>query len=121
VAGPDAMHEVSLLVSNQSLDLTPVDIAITVDRRQVVHDEFEVGPPEMPQHNWREFRVRLASGPRRIRAESQRGRAHLEKRFEPSGVQSIMVAFWHGGRSAPKRPGQGAFTIEISPRKAATM
>lgn len=112
-------NSVSVVVSNQSFELTPVDIRVAVDDHTVVDAEFDVQGAGLAQHNWKQYRVPIDAGSHRIVAQSQRGSARLERAFDWPGVQSISVAFWDSGRGA-NAPG-GYFTIEPSAAQAASM
>ena len=52
ILSQDTSTNFVLYVSNQSFALTPVDITITIDEKQVIPSEFEVGEGERRQHNW---------------------------------------------------------------------
>ncbi len=64
-----------LNVSNQSPELSPVDITIQIDGTQEVSDEFHV----RNQHNWIEYTFQLSPGKHNIRAVSRKGDASLEQ------------------------------------------
>jgi hypothetical protein len=113
-------YDVELIVSNQSADLTPIDIEITVDERSIMREEFAPGSREMAQHAWSKVRVSLAKGKHRLMANSRKGKASLEKTFELPGVRSIMVAFWRADGPVSSRL-VGKFTIQTSTGPPATM
>lgn len=116
----DSSDPVTLLVSNQSFDVNPVDIEISIDGRVVVRGEFDVSGEQPPQHNWARYPMQLEDGSHRLTASSKTGRARLDTNFETPGVRSITVAFWHG-RRPPGGDSEGYFTVDTGARPAATM
>ena len=79
-----------LYVSNQSFDITPVDITIHIDGKQALSDEFHV----RDQHNWIRHTFHLSSGKHILRAVSEKGEAILEKEFEVKGKTWAVLDFW---------------------------
>jgi hypothetical protein len=98
-----------LYVSNQSFELERVDIRVTIDGRLAVDGDFAVEN----QHNWVEFRFRLAPGRHVLHAESARGGATLTRAFTVAGRHWAVVNYWY-------YPGEvKRFTFEISDRPLA--
>ena len=91
--GPETLH---LYVSNQSFEIDPVDIAVYVDGRQVVCDEFFVEG----QHNWIVHDLSLESGEHSLRAVGNDGLTTVEETFELNGERWAVLDFWfHPGET----------------------
>jgi hypothetical protein len=108
--GPPALEQAengnfTLYVSNQSFERDNVDIAILIDGRPAVDDDFDVGN----QHNWIEFRFELADGEHTLRVDSLGGDAVLEKRFEVKGKRWAVVDYW-----CCNDPREPKFTFRVS-------
>jgi hypothetical protein len=73
----DPHGNVVLYVSNQSIALGRVDIAIDVDGLPVVDRHFNVGS----QHNYRQFTLQLAPGRHVLSAHSVTGKATVTRAF----------------------------------------
>lgn len=116
----DAHDNMTLLVSNQSFDVTPVDIKISIDGQVIVKDDFDVQGDQLPQHNWQRYHLRIEDGSHSLAAESKKGKAQERITFEVSGLHTVTIAFWHGSRSVRSKP-EGYFTVESGPRQVATM
>jgi hypothetical protein len=116
----DSHGNVTLLISNQSFDVNPVDIKVSIDGQVIVKDKFDVQGDQPPQHNWRQYHLRLEDGPHSLAVDSKKGQAQLRTTFEVAGRHTLAIAYWHGRRSAKSKP-EGYFTIESGPREAATM
>lgn len=116
----DMNANITLLASNQSFDVNPVDIEILIDGRVVVQDEFNVEGDQPPQHNWQQYQLRLDDGSHSLVAKSDKGQAQLKTTFKIPGVQTITVAYWYGRRSARSKS-KGYFTVEYGLHQAATM
>jgi hypothetical protein len=109
-------HPFTLVVSNQSIKVSPVDIEVRVDGELVVSEEFEVGGGVREQHQWRELAFELEGGSHRIEVSSQRGDAALEDAFELDGPKWAALAFWSpAGRSSGEQK-EALFTLELSDR-----
>ena len=115
----DPHGNVTLLISNQSFDVNPVDIKVSIDGQVVVQDKFDVQGDQPPQHNWQQYHLRLEDGPHSLVAKSKKGQAQLHTTFEVVGRHTLTIAYWHG-RSAKSKP-EEYFTVESGPRGAATM
>ncbi|MCH7561913.1 MAG: hypothetical protein IIC67_11240 [Thaumarchaeota archaeon] len=68
----------TLTVSNQSFEISPVDITVQIDGKAVIDRDFEVGS----QHNFYSFEFQIAKGIHIIHASSELGDVELEKEFE---------------------------------------
>lgn len=102
----------TLYVSNQSFDLDPVDIAIAIDDRSAVEDDFYVGN----QHSWREFRFALAGGGHLLSVRSEIADVELVETFEITGNHWAVVDFWYYPDSGPEpTPQQFSFLISDEP------
>jgi hypothetical protein len=113
-------HNVKLLVSNQSFAVDPVDIEISVDGEVVVRENFEVAGDQPPQHNWREFHLRLEPGTHSLTATANDG-AELETTFEVTGDHTLAVAHWADESRAAGTEPKAYFTVESEPRPIAMM
>lgn len=121
MAAPVAHGNVTLLVSNQSFDHTPVDITVTIDGAAIVRDEFAVAGDQPPQHNWRRYLLTLSDGPHSCVATSARGRARARATLDVAGHQTVYIAYWHGRQPGERGLPRGYFTIEGGSHRAATM
>lgn len=110
---------VTLLVSNQSFELNPVDIEISIDGEAVVRDTFDVEGDQPPQHNWSRYLLQLEDGRHRLAARAGE-QAELDTEFDVAGKHTIAVAHWYSSRTAGAPP-KGYFTFESQARPIATM
>lgn len=97
-----------LYVSNQSFDMSPVDITIDIDGKKEVSDLFSVGN----QHTWITHTFQLARGPHKITVVSKNGSARLEQAFEIKEKQWAAIGYWFTKQDGKK---QFAFTILDKP------
>lgn len=74
----DHLSNLTLTVSNQSFEISPVDIAVKIDGIEVIDENFEVGS----QHNFHEYEFQLEKGVHTIRVSSVQGNAQVEQEFE---------------------------------------
>lgn len=108
----DPQGNVVLYVSNQSLDLERVDIAIEVDGQPVLDQYFNVGS----QHNFKQFILRLASGRHVLTAQSIKGKASLKKSFFVTGKRWVAVDYWYYTKEhGTPLPRQFDFRIQDQP------
>jgi hypothetical protein len=96
---PPASPSFTLLVSNQSFDLDPVDIVIRLDGQIAVAGDFRVEG----QHTWLPFELDVAPGAHTISAVSETGDAELAMSFAMDERKWGVVMFWYddaddGGR-----------------------
>ena len=87
----DPHGNVVLYVTNQSLALERVDIAIEVDGQPVLDQYFNVGS----QHDFKKFVLRLAPGRHVLTARSIKGKASLKKSFSVTGKHWVAVSYWY--------------------------
>ena len=80
-----------LYVSNQSFDISPVDIVVQIDGKQVVSADFAVGT----QHWWVEHAIPLSPGKHKLVAVSKKGDARFEKEFEVKDKHWAVLNYWH--------------------------
>jgi hypothetical protein len=102
---PPPAGNVTLYVSNQSFDRSPVDIRVEIDGREVVRGDFAVED----QHNWVEYTLRLEPGRHTVRARSHAGDAVLEKTLLVRGRTWVVVDYWCCGE-----PNDPRFTFYAS-------
>jgi hypothetical protein len=88
---------VHLVVGNQSFEVDPVDIDVTVDGEVVAEGSFSVGGDQPPQHNWKRYEVDLAPGPHVVVASSPHDGARAELTIDVPAVQTVTVAYWRPG------------------------
>ncbi len=79
-----------LYVSDQSFDLSPVEIKVYIDDKLVINEDFEVGN----QHNWNEFRFKLSPGSHTIKAVTAEG-IILEKDFTIVARTYGVLNYWN--------------------------
>jgi len=87
-----------LYVSNQSSDLSPVDITVEIDGKKSLSADFAVGTG----HNWTKHTFQLAPGKHKIVAISQRGSARLEKDIEVKDKHWAVIDYWFATRDGKK-------------------
>jgi hypothetical protein len=104
-AQPAARGNFVLYVSNQSFARSTVDIRVEVDGHEVVSESFAVEN----QHNWVEYRIRLARGTHVIRAASSTGEAVFERSFPIRGRTWAVIDYW-----CCDGPDEPRFTFHIS-------
>jgi len=116
----DMGDNVTLVVSNQSFDIDPVDIEISIDGQVIAQDEFYVQGDQLPQHNWQQYHLRLNDGLHSLVVKSEKGQAEQQAKFAVAGAHSCTIAFWYDHRSSRSKP-KGFFTVQCGPRHVATM
>jgi hypothetical protein len=82
-------HKLTLYVANQSVDVNPVDIKVTVDGVTVAAGAFYAGYGR----SWRRYDVRLAPGRHVLRAMTRKGGAALKREFTVTGARWAAVAY----------------------------
>jgi len=87
----DTKENIVLFVTNQSIALSPVDIAVEIDGREVVDKLFRVGS----QHTFERCVLRLSPGRHVLTARSAKGRAEVTRSFHVAGRRWIAVAYWY--------------------------
>ena len=102
----------TLYVANQSFDVNPVDIKITIDGKKVAAGTFLAGEGR----SWRRYDVRLAPGRHVLRALTRKGGAALKREFDVTGPRWAAVAYRN---VSPSRGGRTvrhfAFAIRDKP------
>jgi len=87
----DPSRNFVLFVSNQSFDITPVDIKVLIDDIEVVNSKFDVGN----QHNYYAYRFNLSKGKHRLQISSKQGETNLDEEFEVTDVHWSVIDFWY--------------------------
>ncbi len=89
-----------LYVSNQSTEIDPVAVRITVDGQVVVDQQFEA----LGLHNWILFELELTPGEHEVRAVAPDAGAELVEAFLVEGEQWAVIDFWADptGGEAPR-------------------
>jgi hypothetical protein len=82
-------YPLTLYVANQSFDVNPVDIKVTIDGATVATGTFYAGEG----YNWRRFDLRLAAGRHVLRAVTRKGAAALKREFDVTGPRWLAVAY----------------------------
>jgi len=80
-----------LYVSNQSFDLSPVDIKVSIDDKVAVDQSFAVGN----QHQCKAFQLQLGPGKHKLHVESRNGNAVLDKEIEIRKKHWAVIDFWY--------------------------
>ena len=84
--------EFTLHVSNQSFNIDPVDIKISIDGEVCVDEDFFVEN----QHNWKMFKINLELGTHTLLAETVAGDTTLQTEFELTLDKHYgVVDFWY--------------------------
>jgi len=95
---PPKPGSVTLTVSNQSFELTQVDITVLLDGNVVVDDNFEVGD----QHNFVEYRFELPRGSHTLRAVSSGAGVAREEQIDITGEHWAYIGFLSRTGAAPR-------------------
>jgi len=99
----------TLYVSNQSFEVSKVDIQIKIDGKVVVSDLFDVGN----QHNWKGFVFSLAKGTHTLEVRSDQEDVNLTEEFEITEKNWAVVDFWYYPESHYE-PTERHFSFHIS-------
>ena len=81
----------TLIVSNQSYDIDPVDIIVEIDGKVVIDKDFDVGN----QHNYEYFEFQLSEGRHTIQARSEFGDVEMQEEFEVDEEKWAVLNFWY--------------------------
>lgn len=101
---------VRLMVSNQSFEVDPVDIEITLDDSKIIDEKFKTGTG----HSYKYFWVKLAEGKHKISIATENGGAVLKKEFEVTRKQRwISIAYWYSSGKTI----EGQMSCAASPKK----
>jgi len=103
--GPIPLH---LYVSNQSFDIDPVDIAVSIDDVQLICQDFYVEG----QHNWVLFELGLDPGHHQITATGSHGTTSLREEFDLEAERWAVLDFWHHPDEGPE---EFSFSIHDGP------
>jgi hypothetical protein len=95
-----------LYVSNQSFDISPVDIDIWVEDTHVVTGGFDVEG----QHNWILFDLNMPSGTNALHAEGMGGSAVIDEAVPVPEERWGVLDFWY----YPDDPTHPMFTWNLS-------
>ena len=98
----------TLYVSNQSFDLSQVDIEIRIDDQLAVTGDFLVEG----QHTWIPFDFALAPGQHRLEVASEAGGATLEKTFDMDDRKWGVLSFWYYAAGSPE-PTPRHFSFQV--------
>jgi hypothetical protein len=104
----------TLYVSNQSFDLSPVDIQVGIDGQTAVTGDFVVEG----QHTWIPFDFELAPGPHQLRVASWAGGAMLDQAFDfdMDARRWGVLSFWYYAAGSPEpTPHQFSFQVLDEP------
>ena len=96
----------TLYVSNKSLALNPVDIAVYVDDMKLLDKEFDVKGENLKtiQHNRKTFKYKLPAGKHTLRAFSTRGDAKIETEFETGDKNWAVLDYWYYPKGSSSDP-----------------
>lgn len=72
-----------------------MDIKIFIDEKLAVYGIFDVKGKRVPQHNWKRFVFKLEDGKHKLKAESKKGEASLEKEFEIKEKAFAVLDYWY--------------------------
>jgi len=84
-----ATYPLTLYVANQSFDLNPVDIKVTLDGDVVAQGIFFAATGG----NWRRYDLTLGPGRHVLHAVTRKGAAGLRREFTAAGPRWMAVAF----------------------------
>jgi hypothetical protein len=102
----------TLHVSNQSFDLSKVDIEIRIDGQLAVTGDFLVEG----QHTWIPFDFELDPGPHQLRAATRIGGVDLEQAFDMDDRKWGVLNFWYYEAGSPEpTPQQFSFQVLDEP------
>lgn len=91
----------TLLISNQSFDLSQVDIRVSIDNQLAVSGDFVVGN----QHTWVPFDLDVAPGTHTLQVSSADTNATMTRSFEMDDRKWGVVMFWYyEGGAEPVAP-----------------
>jgi hypothetical protein len=93
--------KLTLLISNQSFDLSQVDIRVSIDNQLAVAGDFLVEG----QHTWLPFELDVAPGTHSLQVASTDSDAEMTQTFEMDDRKWGVVMFWfYEGGSEPVAP-----------------
>lgn len=107
-----------LYVSNGSIELTPVNIGVTIDGAPVVQDSFDVKGKRTLQHNWMNYEFVLSPGSHLISAETRKGNATVAKEFVLDSLKFLVIDYYYPVQpETASKIKSGKFVITISDHK----
>ncbi|UCH78613.1 MAG: hypothetical protein JSU81_01290, partial [Candidatus Coatesbacteria bacterium] len=89
LAAAAATYPLTLYVANQSFDLNPVDIKVTLDGDVVAQGIYFAATGR----NWRRYDLSLGPGRHVLHAVTRKGAAGLRREFRVGGPRWAAVAF----------------------------
>ena len=106
----------TLMVSNQSFDLDPVDVTVRIDDVVVVRDDFRVEG----QHTWVPFDLALDPGPHSLVARTTAGDTEIETALvaPADGRRWGVLNFWYYAVGSPE-PTPPQFSFQVSDERPA--
>ena len=110
---PAGAEKFTLLISNQSFDLDPVDIRVELDDQLAVTGDFVVEG----QHTWVPFELDIAPGTHTIDVTTADANATLSQTFQMDDRKWGTVMFWfYEGGAEPTPP---SFSWNVSDEQPA--
>jgi hypothetical protein len=88
----------TLFVSNQSFDLSRIDVEIRIDGQLAVTGDFLVEG----QHTWVPFDFDLAAGSHQLRVASEDAGVMLERPFDMDARRWGVLSFWYYEAGSPE-------------------
>jgi hypothetical protein len=108
----DPKGDFTLVVTNQSFAIDPVDVRVEIDGELVVSDYFRVGS----QHTFVPFQLALGKGTHKIRVWSERGATDLVQNFDLTTEDIGVIEFWYYPKSHhPPTPQMFRFSVQKGP------
>jgi hypothetical protein len=101
-----------LYVSNQSSAIPEVDIAVSIDGKQVVNSSFSIGMG----HNFIEHSVALSPGAHTIHAISRRGSAEYQGTIQVRDTLWASLDYWFQPNDGKGMPVERSFTFRSQER-----
>ena len=88
-----AKSNLTMYISNQSLNLTPVDIAVFVDSAEAIRDTFDVKGKRVLQHNWIKYNFKIPIGEHQVNVYSKQGMAEIARKIKVDSVLYINIEY----------------------------
>jgi hypothetical protein len=105
---PPPQPSFTLLVSNQSFDLDPVDITVRLDDQLAVAGDFQVEG----QHTWIPFELGVTPGTHTLSAVTAAGDVELSMPFTMDDRKWGVLMFWYYEAGSPE-PTPPQFTFQV--------
>jgi len=92
VSQATAMSEspVAIYVSNQTAEVNPVNIKVSIDQKAILNQNFPCGSG----HNWSRFKVSLKEGRHQLVVTSSNGDAGLDVVFTVDKPMWLVIDYW---------------------------